>query len=145
MHLSWSCYENYHIASVARELGALATAGAPAIHLRGLRFALTQGANLIAPHSVHWEIGNAFSAMFKRNRVTLEQALKAIQAYHKIPIRFVEVGLERSLELAKTANIYAYDAYLIRCALRYRAPLMSLDRSLVDFAKRMKVKVVEAR
>ena len=83
--------------------------------------------------------------MFKRNRVTLEQALKAIQAYNKIPIRFVEVGLERSLELAKTANIYAYDAYLIRCALRYRAPLMSLDRNLVDFAQRMKVKVVEVR
>ncbi len=27
---------------------------------------LTKGAELIAPQSVHWEIGNAFSAMLKR-------------------------------------------------------------------------------
>ncbi len=104
---------------------------------------LTQGADLLAPRSVHWEIGNAFSAMLKRSRVTLEQALKAIQAYSKIPIRFVDVELEQSLEIAETSRIYAYDAYLIRCALKYRSPLISLDRNLVDSAKRMRVKVVE--
>ena len=104
---------------------------------------LTRGADLLAPHSVHWEIGNAFSAMFKRNRVTLEQALKAIQAYNKIPIRFVDVELEQSLEIAETSNIYAYDAYLIQCALKFRSPLISLDKNLVNSAKRMKVKVIE--
>ena len=106
---------------------------------------LTRGANLIAPHSVHWEIGNAFSAMFKRKRVTLEQALKAVQAYSEIPIRFVDVALERSLEIAETLSIYAYDAYLIRCALKYKASLISLDRNLVDSAKCMKVKVIEVK
>jgi len=35
---------------------------------------LTIGTNLLSPHSVHWEIGNAFSAMLKRNRITLSQA-----------------------------------------------------------------------
>jgi predicted nucleic acid-binding protein len=106
---------------------------------------LTQGANLIAPHSVHWEIGNAFSAMFKRNKVTLEQALEAIQSYRKIPIRFVDVELKRALEIAEALGIYAYDAYLIRCALRYRSPLISLDRDLVNSAQSMKVKVIEVK
>ncbi len=106
---------------------------------------MTNGANLIAPHSVHWEIGNAFSAMLKRNRITLEQALQAIQAYKKIPIRFVDVELEQTLEIAQTANIYAYDAYLISCALKYRSPLISLDRGLVNSAKQMKVKVMEVK
>ena len=106
---------------------------------------LTQGADVIAPQSVHWEIGNAFSAMFKRNRVTLEQALKAIQAYSKIPVRFVDVELEQSLEIAETLSIYAYDAYLIRCALKYKSPLISLDGNLVDSAKRMNVKIVEVK
>jgi hypothetical protein len=27
---------------------------------------LTIGANLISPHSVHWEVGNVFSAMLKQ-------------------------------------------------------------------------------
>ena len=112
---------------------------------KGVLVELTQGVDLIAPHSVHWEIGNAFSAMFKRRRVTLDQALRAIQAYGKIPIRFVDVELERSLEIAETLGICADDAYLIRCALRYRSPLISLDGDLVDSAKRMQVKVIEVK
>jgi hypothetical protein len=31
---------------------------------------LTSGADLIAPGSVHFEIGNAFSAMLRRRRIT---------------------------------------------------------------------------
>ncbi len=40
---------------------------------------LTKGINLIAPHSIHWENGDAFSAMLKRKRIAVEQAQKAIQ------------------------------------------------------------------
>lgn len=104
---------------------------------------LTKGADLLAPPSVHWEISNAFSAMLKRNRITLAQALKAVQIYHTIPIRFVDVELEDSLTIAAQLNIYAYDAYLIRCALKYSAPLISLDQSLTKVAQQMKAKVIE--
>ncbi|MFQ5455563.1 MAG: hypothetical protein ACE5EA_05065 [Nitrospirota bacterium] len=45
---------------------------------------LTNGADLIVPYSVHWEIGNAFSAMLKRKRITLKQALKANEGKVKI-------------------------------------------------------------
>ncbi len=51
----------------------------------------TQGTGLSAPPSVHWEIGNALSAMLKRRRNSLVQALKAISAYQQIPIRFVDI------------------------------------------------------
>jgi len=71
---------------------------------------LTQGANLVAPPSVHWEIGNAFSAMLKRSRVTLHQALKAMEVYRRIPIRFAEVELDEALRIVAESNIYAYDA-----------------------------------
>jgi len=46
---------------------------------------------------------------------------------------------------ANALGIYAYDAYLIRCALKYRSPLISLDRNLVHAAKEVKVKVMEVR
>jgi len=104
---------------------------------------LTKGADLIAPYSVHWEIGNALSAMLKRKRVTLKQVLKAIEAYIKIPLKFVDVELERSLKIANKLNIYAYDAYVIGCALKHKSPLLSLDQDLVNFAKQMEVKVME--
>jgi predicted nucleic acid-binding protein len=104
---------------------------------------LTRGADLIAPHSVHWEIGNAFSAMLRRKRVTVEQVLAAAAIYSRIPVRYVDVELEESLRIADALAIYAYDAYLIRCALKFGAPLISLDGNLVKCARRMDVPVVE--
>ena len=103
----------------------------------------TQGASLLAPLSVHWEMANAFSAMLKRNRVTLDEALAAIDVYEQIAIRFVDVELKESLQIAHRFNIYAYDAYLLRCAQKLKAPLLSLDTSLLKHAKTLNLQVVE--
>jgi predicted nucleic acid-binding protein len=105
--------------------------------------AATQGSTLIAPSSVHWEIGNAFSAMLKRGRITLDKASEAIEVYHQIPLRLVSIELSESLLIAKELDIYAYDAYLIRCALKYAAPLITLDSNLKRVAKAKGVVVVE--
>jgi predicted nucleic acid-binding protein len=110
---------------------------------RDLLIQLTQGADLIAPSSVHWEIGNALSAMFKRQRITLPQALKAVAIYQLIPIRFVDVDLDATLRIADDLEIYAYDAYLLQAAVKYRSPLLTLDNYLIQCAKQMKVKVIE--
>lgn len=103
---------------------------------------LTTGANIVAPYSVHWEIGNAFSAMLKRSRVTLEQVLQAIDLYKAIPIRYVNVELESALEIAAQLNIYAYDAYLIQTARQYKLPLMTLDKNLRNYAEQKNVRVI---
>jgi predicted nucleic acid-binding protein len=105
--------------------------------------AVTQEAELIAPMSVRWEIGNAFSSLLKRGRVTIEQALQAIDMYLEIPVRFVEVELANSLEMAGTLGIYAYDAYLLRCAEKYRLPLLTLDKRLLQVAKDKGISVLE--
>jgi predicted nucleic acid-binding protein len=104
---------------------------------------LTKGFDLIAPLSVHWEIGNAFSSMLKQNKISLKMALLAVAAYSKIPIQFVDVEIEQSLKLASALSIYAYDAYLIRCAIKYKIPLISLDKRLIYSAKKMNVKIIE--
>ena len=104
---------------------------------------ITRGADLLTPPSVHWEVGNAFSAMLRRNRITLAQTLRALEVYGQIPIRLADVELEDSLTIAAQLNIYAYDAYLIRCALKYNAPLISLDEGLVRAAQQMKVRIIE--
>ena len=33
----------------------------------------TRGVDLVAPASIHWEVGNAFAAMLKRRRITLAE------------------------------------------------------------------------
>lgn len=103
----------------------------------------TNGVDLIAPHSIYWEIGNAFSAMFKQNRISQEQAFSAVAAYKKIPIRYVDIELEEALAIAYDLNIYAYDAYLLHCALKYRCSLLTLDNGLKYAAGMMNVNLVE--
>ena len=103
----------------------------------------TKGADLIAPSSLHWEIGNAFSAMFKRERITIKQAIAALEAYHQIPIRFSDIELGIALELAHNLGVYAYDAYVIGCALKHNTALLSLDKGLLKSAMKAGVKIKE--
>jgi predicted nucleic acid-binding protein len=81
--------------------------------------------------------------MLKRQRVSMQRAIQAVSLYRQIPLRLVEVELEDTLRIADSLAIYAYDAYLIRCALKYRTPLISLDRGLIDAAKASNVQVLE--
>ena len=104
---------------------------------------LTNETELVAPHSVHWEIGIAFSSLLKRRRITLVEALQAIELYLQIPVRFVEVELTDSVELAAELGLYAYDAYLLRCASKYHLPLLTLDTKLIEAAKAKKIQVLE--
>ena len=104
---------------------------------------LTKNADLLAPSSLTWEIGNAFSAMFKRQRITLEQAQKALGTFRKIPIRLVDVDLEKTLDIAKELDIYAYDAYFIVSAQKHRCRLITLDNGLLEAAKQANVESIE--
>ena len=103
----------------------------------------TIGYSLCAPKSVHWEIGNAFSAMFKRHSSDIELAKQALTAYREIPIKFMDVPLEKTLEISHTQNIYAYDAYLIQCAQQTSTSLLTLDRGLKAIAENMGINVPE--
>ena len=103
----------------------------------------TVGAELVVPLSVHWEIGNAFSAMLKRQRITLPQAKQAIANYHRITFRYIDVGLDQALDLSERLNIYAYDAYVLACALNLRLPLLTLDRRLANAARVLEVQTLE--
>ena len=104
---------------------------------------LTKGANLFAPASLHWEIGNAFSAMFKREKLNIKQARIALQYYSEIPIRFTDLDLGNVLNIANKYKIYAYDAYFLTTAKELNAPLFSLDKNLLQIARKEGLKVIE--
>lgn len=105
--------------------------------------ARTQGAELLAPGSVHWEVGNAFAALLKRRRLKLPEVQAALQAYAQIPLRLVDVEVGAALELADRCGLYAYDAYIMACARRHRAPLLTLDARLRRAAREAGVDIME--
>jgi len=105
---------------------------------------ITTGNTLIGPGSIPWEIGNAFSAMFKQKRLTLAEAEKGLSIFKGIPIRYIDPDFVKALKLSKQANIYAYDAYFLDCAIRHKSPLLTLDRKLMASAHNLKIETLEA-
>lgn len=105
--------------------------------------ALTAGCDLLAPGSVHWEIGNALSAMVKRKRVSLAQAQQCADVYSGIPIKFVEVDLGQALAIASRFRMYAYDAYLLACASQTGTPLLTLDLAMQSAANQLGISILE--
>ncbi len=96
---------------------------------------LTQGAALFAPEVLPYEIGNALSALCKRGRLSPDEARKAWRICAGIPVQLIPVDIQRSLELAATHRIYAYDAFFLQCALRQGSPLLTLDRQMARIAR----------
>jgi predicted nucleic acid-binding protein len=110
---------------------------------RNTHLKLTERADLLAPGSVHWEVGNALAAMLKRGRAALAQIETALDAYEGIPIRFVDVELSAAMTIAARFGLYAYDAYVIACAVANRCRLITLDRGLLAAAAKAGVVTVE--
>ncbi len=110
---------------------------------KGRLIELVADCSLIAPKSVYWEIGNAFSAMLKRGRVELGQVEQALECFNEIPVRYLDVDLREAVVIASQNGIYAYDAYLLACAMRYKAPLLTLDRQMARIATEMCIEVME--
>ena len=104
---------------------------------------LTKGKTLIGPGSIPWEIGNAFSAMFKRNRITLAEAQNGLSIFERIPLRYIKPDFSNSVAISKQTNMYAYDAYFMDCAIRQKAPLLTLDRKLILAAQSLNIKTIE--
>jgi len=104
---------------------------------------ISTGCSLYAPESVHWEIANAFSAMFRRQSICLDLAKQALSAYREIPIKFIDVSLEQTLGISHALNLYAYDSYLIQCAQQTSTSLLTLDHGLKAAAEKMGINVLE--
>lgn len=104
---------------------------------------VTKGHQLQAPSSLDAEIGNALSALFKRSRLSPDQARQVLSQFYTIPIRRSKLRLSEAAELAFQYNIYAYDAYVLDCAIQYRTPLLSLDHQMKTIAKKINISILE--
>lgn len=110
---------------------------------RAALIALTQGATLLAPGSVPWEVGNGLIAGFRRKRLSARQVRDAWTSFERIPLRLLEVTIPRALSLAEQLRLYAYDAYIIEASRAQRVPLLALDGRLRTAAAELGLEVWE--
>jgi predicted nucleic acid-binding protein len=112
---------------------------------KDMLISLTAGVTLLSPSSLPMEIGNALSNLLKRDKISLKQAQHVVKSFVEIPVQMSEVNIQHSLEISHYAKIYAYDAYMLSCALEHKCPLLTLDRGLQETAKKLKCKTIEVK
>ncbi len=90
----------------------------------------TKDCELVSPEILPYEIGNALSAMMKRNRLNKEQVLQSYTIFESIPLRLVKVNIDKALSISCKYNLYAYDAYYLEAAYRLKMPLLTFDKKM---------------
>ena len=85
------------------------------------------GCELVAPQVLPFEIGNALTSLFKRRLLSKSEVIAAWGVFARFPIGLSAIDIASALALATRRVIYAYDAYVIECALEQKAELLTLD------------------
>ncbi len=109
------------------------------------RDALAEAASghvLIAPGFVRWEVCQALSVMIRQKGIDIVEARRGMEILDNIPLRYVDVDMAQVLTIASRMKGVAADAFLLETAIRYNAPLLTLDRSLGRAAESLGIDVV---
>lgn len=104
---------------------------------------LTQNSELVSPLVLPYEIGNALSAMFKRERLRKEEIINCFDIYKTIPVRLIDADIKAALKIASDFCIYAYDAFYLEIARRFKFDLLSLDKKMISVASEMGIHFLE--
>jgi predicted nucleic acid-binding protein len=104
---------------------------------------LTEGHDLIAPDVLPFEIGNALTAMMKKNALKKEELASAWEIVQQIPVDLRQTNIKSALEIAIKFNLYAYDAYFLECAENLRSPLLTLDLGMQKVARKIGITILE--
>jgi len=110
---------------------------------KGRIIQLTEGHDLIAPDVLPFEIGNALTAMMKRNTLKKDEVVSAWDVVQQIPVDLRQIDIKSALTIAVKHNIYAYDAYFLKCADNLRAPLLTLDLGMKRVAREIGISILE--
>jgi len=109
---------------------------------RDLVIRLTQGAVIVSPNMVAYEIANALTKMMKKKIIEKERMINAYNYFTKIPVKTIESDIEKALEIAWEYKIYAYDACYLEAAKRLNLPLLTFDDNMIKVGKELDIKTI---
>jgi len=97
----------------------------------------------MSPNIISCEIANALTRMMRKGIITTkDQMIELIQNFGKIPLKMVEIDLEKALEIAWKYKIYAFDAFYLETAKRLGFPIISFDSGMIKIAKELNLTVL---
>jgi predicted nucleic acid-binding protein len=104
---------------------------------RDLVIQLTQNAVIVSPDMVSYEIANALTKMMKKKIIEKERMINAFNYFKEIPVKAIEINVEKALEIAWDFKIYAYDACYLEAAKRLNLPLLTFDGNMIKVGKEL--------
>lgn len=110
---------------------------------KGKIIEMTEGHDLIAPDVLPFEIGNALTAMMKKDTLKNEEVESAWDMIQQISVDLRQTNIRYALSIAIKYNLYTYDAYFLECAQYHRSPLLTLDLGMRRVAQEMGIRVLE--
>ncbi|MBW2342263.1 MAG: type II toxin-antitoxin system VapC family toxin [Deltaproteobacteria bacterium] len=87
--------------------------------------------------------GHDLIAMMKKSALKKEEVATAWEAVQQIPVDLRHTEIKSALKLAIKYNIYAYDAYFLKCADNLRSPLLTLDLGMKRVAREIGITILE--
>jgi len=109
---------------------------------RDLVIKLTQDAVMVSPNMVAYEIANALTKMMKKKVIEKERMINAYNYFKEIPVKTIEIDIEKALEIAWDYKIYAYDACYLEAAKRLNLPLLTFDGNMIKVGKELDIKII---
>ena len=109
---------------------------------RDLVIQLTQDNVMVSPNMVSYEIANALTKMMKKKVIERERMVSAFGYFKKIPIKTIEIDIEKALEISWNFKIYAYDACYLEAAKRLVLPLLTFDGNMIKVGKELGIKII---
>ena len=80
----------------------------------------------------------------KRKRLMPDDLDGARAAASKFSVVLQDIDLAAALRLAASNSMYAYNGYMLQCALEASATLLTLDRTRGAIARKLGLKVMES-
>jgi predicted nucleic acid-binding protein len=102
----------------------------------------TEEATIVSPNVVSFEIANGLTKMMKKKVIDKERMINIFKSFKRIPIKIVEINIEKALKIAWEYKIYAYDAFYLESAQRLNLPLLTFDRGMAKIGKEMGITVL---
>jgi len=109
---------------------------------RDLVIQLTKNAVMVSPDMVSYEIANALTKMMKKKIIEKERMIDAFNYFKKIPVKTIEIDIERALEIAWNYKIYAYDACYLESAKRLNLPLLTFDGNMIKVGRELGINII---
>jgi predicted nucleic acid-binding protein len=106
---------------------------------RELVIQLTKNTVIMSPNMVSYEIANGLTKMMKKKVIEKERMINAYKYFKNIPVKTIEVDIEKALEIAWEYKIYAYDACYLESANRLRVPLLTFDDNMSRIGKELDI------